>query len=76
MEGQLERKPHRIVFWRWKLVEFPEPIDPADILKQGEAIEGIDKDRYNRLMLHSPKPMTPRKVRELLVKWKGLSRVW
>ncbi|CAD5232400.1 unnamed protein product [Bursaphelenchus xylophilus] len=66
-------KPHKIISWRWVSVPYPDPVDPADLPKDGERQEDMDEERVQRLMLRPPRKMEPRKERELFVKWKNLS---
>ncbi|KAI6170672.1 hypothetical protein M3Y97_01127400 [Aphelenchoides bicaudatus] len=68
-----KNKPEKIIAWRWKLIEYPGPVDPEDLLKEGETQETIDPERLNRLHLRPPHKMAPRKERELFVKWKYMS---
>ncbi|CAD5223983.1 unnamed protein product [Bursaphelenchus okinawaensis] len=66
-------KPHKVISWRWKTISYPDPVDPADLPKEGENQEDIDEERMKRLMMKPPRKMEPRKERELFIKWKNLS---
>lgn len=70
---QPKNKPEKFITWRWKYFEYPEPVDEADLLKEGENEDEIDQERKERLMLKPPRKLEPRRERELFVKWKYVS---
>ena len=48
------RKPEKFVTWRWRYIDYPEPVADEDRLKEGEtpaAIAEADPPRHIRLML-------------------------
>lgn len=73
MAPQPKNKPEKFITWRWKYFEYPDPVDEADLLKEGENEDEIDQDRKDRLMLRPPRKLEPHRERELFVKWKYVS---
>jgi hypothetical protein len=44
-----QKKVEKMLSWRWIEYKYPEPIDPADTLKEGETLAGLeDMERRNR----------------------------
>lgn len=41
-------KPHKIISWRWKVVKYPDPVEPSDIPKDDEKEEDMDEERHTR----------------------------
>lgn len=68
-----KNRPEKFISWRWKLHTYPEPVAEEDLLKEGETMESVDKERSARLMLSPSRKLEPRKDRELFVKWKYMS---
>lgn len=70
---ETKNKPEKYLIWRWKYIEMPEPVAEEDVLKEGETIDTVDKDRRERLMLRPPRKLEPRREREFFVKWRYMS---
>jgi chromodomain-helicase-DNA-binding protein 4 len=68
-----KNKPEKFISWRWKLREYLDPVDEADLIKEDEKSEDITEERNNRLMLRPQRKMEPRKEKEYFIKWKYLS---
>lgn len=65
-----EKKPEKYLIWRWKYLEYPDPVEDVDLLKEGESLEEVDKERHDRLMLRPHRKLEPRREKELFVKWR------
>lgn len=68
-----KQRPEKFLCWRWKLHEYPDPVAEEDLLKEGETLDQIEKERNERLHLQPLRKLEPRKDRELYVKWKYMS---
>lgn len=69
-----KNKPEKFLIWRWKYIDYPDPVAEEDLLKDGETLETVDKERHDRLMLRPHhRKAEPRKEREIFVKWKYMS---